>query len=63
MTATAAEGVTAEIEVNDAAHTSGEAATWEAGENTVEITCTGTDMETQVYTVTVTKQAAEEPGG
>lgn len=55
ITATAAEGVTATIKVNDAAHTSGTAATWETGENAVEVTCTGTDMDTQVYTVTVTK--------
>lgn len=47
--------MTATIKVNDAAHTSGTAATWETGENTVEVTCTGTDMDTQVYTVTVTK--------
>lgn len=55
VTATAAEGVTATIKVNDEAHTSGTAATWEVGENTVEITCTGTNMDTQIYTVTVTK--------
>ena len=56
ITATPAEGVTAAITVNDEAHTSGTAATWEEGENIVEITCTGTDMDTQVYTVTVTKE-------
>ena len=47
--------MTAKIKVNDEAHTSGTAATWELGENTVEVTCTGTDMDTQVYTVTVAK--------
>lgn len=55
--------MTATIKVNDEAHTSGTTATWEVGENEVEITCTGTDMDTQVYTVTVTKEApAEVPG-
>ena len=62
ITATAAEGVTAAITVNDEAHTSGTAATWEEGENAVEITCTGTGMDTQVYTVTVTKETPENPG-
>ena len=60
VTATPAEDVTATIKVNDEAHTSGTAATWEVGENTVEVTCTGTGMDTQVYTVTVTKAAPAE---
>ena len=53
--------MTATIKVNDEAHTSGTAATWEVGENTVEVTCTGTGMDTQVYTVTVTKEAPANP--
>jgi len=42
------------IKVNDAAHENGAAATWELGENTVEIAVTyGTT--TKTYTVIVTK--------
>lgn len=55
ITAVAKDGE-AEIEilVNEAPHTNGTSATWEDGENTVEITVTsGTESET--YTVTVTK--------
>ena len=49
-------GATVSIKVNGEAHTSGMAATWESGENTVEITVTyGTT--TKIYTVTVTKTA------
>ena len=54
--------MTATITVNDEPHTSGTAATWEEGENVVEVTCTGTNMDTQVYTVTVTKESPEDPG-
>ena len=54
VTATAASGCSAAIKVNGSAHTSGEAATWAEGENTVEITVTGAGKITQVYTVTVT---------
>ena len=55
ITAVAKDGeATIAIKVNDADHTNGTAATWDAGENTVEITVTsGTESET--YTVTVTK--------
>jgi hypothetical protein len=55
ITAVAKDGE-AEIEilVNGNPHTNGTAATWDAGENTVEITVTsGTESET--YTVAVTK--------
>lgn len=45
---------TVEILLNDAEHTNGTAATWEEGENTVEITVTK-DGETETYRVTVTK--------
>lgn len=48
------------MKVNDEDHTSGTAATWEAGENAVTVACTGTDMTPTTYTVTVTK---EEQGG
>jgi hypothetical protein len=55
ITAVAKDGE-AEIEilVNDADHTNGTAATWDAGENTVEITVTS-GIESETYTVTVTK--------
>ena len=53
--------MTATITVNDEPHTSGTAATWETGENTVKVTCTGAGMDTQVYTVTVTKETQEDP--
>jgi hypothetical protein len=55
ITAVAKDGeATIEIKVNDVAHTNGTAATWETGENTVEITVTS-GSETETYTVTVTK--------
>lgn len=55
ITATAAKsGAQITIKINDEAHTNGAAATWETGENTVEITVKyGTTQ--RVYTVTVTK--------
>lgn len=53
ITATAAEGTVA-ITVNGAPHTSGTAASWQVGENVVEITVTNGTAEA-VYTVTVTK--------
>ena len=61
MTATPAEDVSAAIEVNGEAHTSGTAASWNVGENTVEVTCTGDDMDETVYTVTVTRSAPPDP--
>jgi len=45
---------TIEILVNDGAHNNGAAATWNVGENTVEITVTS-GTETETYTVIVTK--------
>ena len=61
ITAVAADaGATVAITVNGSAHTSGQAATWEDGENTVSIAVTnGTASKT--YTVTVTK--TEEGNG
>jgi len=55
ITAVAKDGeATIAIKVNDADHENGTSATWDAGENTVEITVTsGTESET--YTVAVTK--------
>lgn len=43
------------IKVGETTVESGSAATWEAGENTVEITVTN-GTEEKVYTVTVTKE-------
>ena len=55
ITATAETGTTVAITVNGTAHTSGSAATWNTGDNTVVITATkGTS--TRIYTVTVTKE-------
>lgn len=54
VTATAANGDAAAINVNGAAHTSGTAATWAEGENTVEVTVISAGKITQIYTVVVT---------
>lgn len=55
ITAVAKDGeATMAIKVNGVAHTNGTAATWDAGENTVEVTVTA-GTETEIYTVTVTK--------
>lgn len=43
------------IKVNGTAHDSGDAATWQAGSNTVVITATNSTG-TRTYTVTVTKE-------
>lgn len=56
VTATGDTGVDVAIKVNGVAHTSGDSATWQVGENTVEITCTGEGMFSATYTVTVTKE-------
>lgn len=55
VTATPASGASAAIKVNGVAHTSGTAATWDEGDNTVEVTVTGSGLVSQTYTVTVTK--------
>ena len=44
-----------EITVNGDAHTSGTAATWESGQNTVQVTVTNGGS-SQVYTIIVTKE-------
>lgn len=54
ITAAAVAGATADITLDGDAHTSGQAATWETGENTVLITVTKDEL-SKVYTVTVTK--------
>ena len=57
ITATAAKpGATIAIKVNGVDHVNGTTATWNSGENVVEITVTyGTTQ--MIYTVTVTKTA------
>ena len=57
ITATGADGATVAITVNGTVHTSGTAATWETGANTVKITVSKSGSTTSVYTVTVTKAA------
>lgn len=59
VTATAAEGATIEITLNDAEFTNGSSATWETGENVIEITVTEEGKNPTVYIVTVTKSAAD----
>jgi hypothetical protein len=55
ITATSANvGAVVAIELNEVAHTSGDAATWLAGENTVEITVTVGSL-VNTYTIIVTK--------
>lgn len=54
ITATAGDGVTVAIDVDGNAVTSGSSYTWETGENVVTITCTGSGMAPQTYTVVVT---------
>ena len=55
ITAVAMDGeATIEIEVNDAAHTNGTAATWSAGANTVSVVVTS-GTETETYDIAVTK--------
>ena len=55
ITATAADGATVSITVNGEAHTSGESATWNVGENTVVITISKEGSIGTTYTMTVTK--------
>lgn len=58
VTATGADSATVTITVNGSSHTSGEAASWETGENIVVITVSKTGSTSRSYTVTVTKSAA-----
>lgn len=55
VTATADESLTISIELNGVSMDNGDDATWDAGENTLEITVTNSASVSKVYTVTVTK--------
>ena len=55
VTATADESLTISIELNGVSMDNGDDATWDAGENTLEITVTNSASASKVYTVTVTK--------
>lgn len=55
LTATAADSATATIMVNGASHTSGNAASWEAGDNLVVITVSKDGMLATAYTIAVDK--------
>lgn len=57
VTATGADETTVTITVNGTTHTSGQAATWEDGENLVVVTVSGSGLQSTVYTVVVTKSA------
>ncbi len=57
VSATAANGATAAIKVNGSNHTSGSAATWNSGTNTVQVIVSKTGLTTTTYTITVTKPA------
>ena len=58
VTATADASLTISIKLNDETFENGSNATWEAGENELEITVTNSASEKKVYTVTVTKAPA-----
>lgn len=58
VTATAAEGAVITMTLNEEEFTNASTATWETGENVVEITVTETGKNPTVYTVTVTKESA-----
>ena len=55
LTATGANSATVEITINGTAHTSGQSATWDDGENIVVIKVSKTGLTTAVYTVVVVK--------
>ena len=57
VSATAANGATAAIKVNGSNHTSGSAATWNVGSNTVQVIVSKTGLTTTTYTISVTKAA------
>ena len=56
ITAVGAEDANVSITVNGTAHTSGQSATWDTGENLVVITVSKVGKTSTVYTVTVTKE-------
>ena len=55
ISATGDDGADVAITVNGSEHSSGSAATWETGENTVTIVVSGTGLTSRTYTITVTK--------
>ena len=57
ITATGATGTTVAIKVNGTDHTSGEAATWNTGNNSVQITVSRSGYVTTTYAITVVKAA------
>jgi len=57
ISATGATGTTVSIKVNGEDHTSGDAATWETGNNNVQITVSRTGYVTTTYAITVVKAA------
>ena len=56
ISATGDDGADVTITVNGSEHSSGSAATWETGENTVTIVVSGSGLTSRTYTVTVTKE-------
>ena len=56
ISATGDDGADVTITVNGSEPSSGSAATWETGENTVTIVVSGSDLTSRTYTVTVTKE-------
>lgn len=60
VSATGANGATVTILVNGASHTSGQAATWVDGVNTVTVIATKTGCTSTAYTVEVTKETEGE---
>lgn len=63
VTATADESLTVTITLNDVEIENGDDATWEDGENVIEITVTNSASAEKVYTVTVTKAPAAKLSG
>ncbi len=63
VTATADESLTISIELNGTELENGLDATWDAGENELEITVTNSASEEKVYTVTVTKDVEAKLSG
>ena len=58
VSAMGADDATVSITVNGRTHTSGNAAVWNTGTNTVRVSVSKPGLTTSVYTVTVTKEAA-----
>ena len=56
VSATGASGADVAITVNGTGHSSGNAATWETGSNTVTVVASGTGLTSTTYTITVTKE-------